>query len=438
MRDAGSNANGDASIPDAKAGTTPRRIKRVPKGTSEYQAAWILDDDEGDDDDDSVREGGDDEMQEDGDDEEMEDLVPEPETEADLASQRGVHFEDLPMDEEKQQLDSWRRRTRAKEEEEDLQFPDEIDTPQDVPARTRFQRYRGLRSFRTSPWDPYENLPLDYARIFQFEDFKRTERAIMRRADDDAGLVQAGARVEVFVENVPREAADAHDPARPFVLFGLFRHEHKMTVLNFTVQRNTEYAGTVRSKDPLVLCVGPRRFAVNPIFSQHTRGGGKGVNNVHKFERFLRAGATTVATVFAPVVFGHQPCVLLQETADLEAPRLVATGSFLHSDPTRIVAKRAVLTGHPYKVHKKTATIRYMFFNPEDVMYYKPIQLHTKYGRVGHIRESLGTHGYFKAHFDQPINQMDTVCMSLYKRVFPKWAKLWRPGATGVGDAMQE
>ena len=85
-------------------------------------------------------------------------------------------------------LQSWRDRKR--EEEDDAAFPDEIDTPMDISARTRFQRYRGLRSLRTSPWDPYENLPRDYARIFQFEDYKRTERAVKRRAEEDAAAIE--------------------------------------------------------------------------------------------------------------------------------------------------------------------------------------------------------------------------------------------------------
>ena len=85
-------------------------------------------------------------------------------------------------------LQKWRNRNR--EEEEDLAFPDEIDTPQDQAARVRFQRYRGLVSFRTSPWDPFENLPRDYARIFQFEDFKRTERTIHKRAEAEVHRVE--------------------------------------------------------------------------------------------------------------------------------------------------------------------------------------------------------------------------------------------------------
>ena len=36
------------SLPDATAGTTPKHIKRIPKGMSEYQAAWIVDSDEDD------------------------------------------------------------------------------------------------------------------------------------------------------------------------------------------------------------------------------------------------------------------------------------------------------------------------------------------------------------------------------------------------------
>ena len=40
---------GGSSLPDATTGTTPKRIKRIPKGMSEYQAAWIVDSDEEDD-----------------------------------------------------------------------------------------------------------------------------------------------------------------------------------------------------------------------------------------------------------------------------------------------------------------------------------------------------------------------------------------------------
>ncbi|KAG5646233.1 hypothetical protein DXG03_004060 [Asterophora parasitica] len=438
------------SIPDAENSTTPKTVKRIPKGMSAYQASWIVDesdDEDADHKDDGSEMGGIAEEEE-----EMQDMPIDDDLESD---RREVTFQDLDNEEEEKQLNSWRNRER--EEDTDLQFPDEIDTPKEIAARVRFQRFRGMRSFRTSPWDAYENLPRDYARIFQFEDFKRTERGVRRRAGQELAVVEPGVRVTLHLKDVPQEAARVGAVA----LFALLQHEHKISVLNFTVQRNTEYGGSVRSKDPLILCVGPRRLQVNPIYSQHTRGGGKGANNVHKFERFLRHGLTSVATTYGPVVFGHQPSVFLRETSDVQAPELVAMGTFLNPDTTRVIAKRVILTGHPFKVHKKTATVRYMFFNAgkrpsfppqenikskitlDDVHYFKPIQLHTKHGRTGHIRESLGTHGYLKAHFDGPINQMDTVCMSLYKRVFPKWAQLWTEGKIRVNgvpadDAMEE
>ena len=208
-----------------------------------------------------------------------------------------------------------------------------MDTPRDIPARVRFQRFRGLRSFRTSPWDPYENLPIDYARIFQFEDYERTKRRVRREAEEEGVSVssgtfsfsnrfqrltgvQPGVAVTVRIKNVPRSVLHDRPTSRPLMLFALLQHEHKYSVLNFAVQRNTEYNGSVRSKDPMILCVGPRRYRTNPIYSDNQRGGGKGTNNVHKFERYLRHGGTSAATVYGPIIFGKQPCMLLQETGD--------------------------------------------------------------------------------------------------------------------------
>lgn len=36
----------ESELPDAMMGTTPKSLKRVPRGTSQYQAAWIVDEED--------------------------------------------------------------------------------------------------------------------------------------------------------------------------------------------------------------------------------------------------------------------------------------------------------------------------------------------------------------------------------------------------------
>lgn len=90
-------------IPDAPKGATPKIVKRIPKGMSEYQAAWIVD--ETDEEDGEDGDGSDREMreQEDEEQEEMVDLVIDEDKDVDIESRREVDFEDLDLEEEERQ-----------------------------------------------------------------------------------------------------------------------------------------------------------------------------------------------------------------------------------------------------------------------------------------------------------------------------------------------
>ena len=59
---------------------------------------------------------------------------------------------------------------------------------------------------------------------------------------------------------------------------------------------------------------------------------------------------------------------------------IVASGLVLPPDPLKIILKRVILTGYPLRCHKKKATIRYMFFDPKDIKYFKPVELYTQAG----------------------------------------------------------
>lgn len=390
-------------------------VKKVPKGTSEYQACWILDDDEGksgsEESEDSGEEGeGFEAMSEDGD-SDADDATVADDTESVSVSVAGgnkeAYDDTLDLEEEKATL------VKFREERMDQMFPDEVDTPLDGPARTRFARYRGLKSFHSSPWDPKENLPFDYARVFQFENFARTKKRVMAEERDGA---MPGWYITLHLANVPRSVYETfqRDGGEPLVLFGLLPYEQKMSVLHVAVKRHPGFTEPVKSKERLVFHVGYRRFATCPIFSAHTNG------DKHKYERFLKSDTVSVATMFAPIIFPPVSAVVFKEGPGGEH-HLVGSGAVLGANPDRVVVKRAVLSGHPFKINRKSAVIRYMFFNRDDILWFKPVELKTKYGRRGHIKEPLGTHGHMKCVFNGQLKSQDTVLMHLYKRVFPKW-----------------
>lgn len=419
----------------------PDAPKRLPKGTSSYQSAWFLGDmsDSGSDFDDVVDDEGDLDMDtpalpQDGSEGLDKATLREPTEATPSEYPQSEMFLDPSPDEEAAQLAEYRAQ-RKTEANEDLEFPDEVELHPNVLARERLARYRGLKSLRTSHWETSEDRahePEEWNRLLQVPDYKRAKKQVEN--DSLVGGVHPGRRVRVHLRNVPLMLEQIYDPTQPLGLYSLLRHEQKRTVVNYSITLSSDHPSPLRSKDELILQCGSRRFFINPLFSQS----GNTPNNVHKFLRFLHPGQTAIASFIAPMTWGSVPALFFQPSVSMPGTplRLIAIGTSLPASTSRVIAKRVILTGHPYKIHKKLVTVRYMFFNKEDVQWFKALQLWTKRGRSGFIKESLGTHGYFKATFDGRINPQDAVGVSLYKRVWPREARPW--AEVGVDGGFRE
>lgn len=142
-----------------------------------------------------------------------------------------------------------------------------------------------------------------------------------------------------------------------------------MSLMNVVLKRSPDSTIPLKSKERLIIQCGFRRFIVNPIFSQHTNSNRHKVSknqfqiflsnfgnsiticisSFWQYERFFRPGETVVASFYAPIQFPPSPILCFKENPDTTL-RLVANGILLSCNPDRVILKRVVLSGHPYKV----------------------------------------------------------------------------------------
>lgn len=182
--------------------------------------------------------------------------------------------------------------------------------------------------------------------------------------------------------------------------------------------------------------MGHRLFDARPLFSE---GASKGTDRV-KYDRFFFPDRAVQATLFAPIMFAPLP-VLAFRRVPLHAPPaggtaaagtteadeaavaadglypapdcllqipactryrlvLVASGSVLGCDPQQLVLKRTILSGFPVRVKRRWAMVKHMFYNPEDIDYFKTIDVSTKTGLQG--EEGRGALISRSAHHPQP------------------------------------
>jgi pre-rRNA-processing protein TSR1 len=404
-------------------------IVRVPKGTSAYQARVIHE---------AGLDGGVDEKSPlndndfiDSDEEELTDVdINENEEDSRKTKER----QECEMEEAIQDYAALKRRQLDQSEPLSSIFPDAVEVPEDQPARERFAKYRGVESLRTSEWDTTADCTPQYMEnIFEFDNFKLSmKRALSCELESSLVHFKPGSRIQMELSLAHLSAASPEAQSLlalvsqsplcqvPLCVFGLLPHEQKYSILNLNLlPRST--STNVRSKEPVLMIYGFRRIEVAPVYSDASHG-----HSLHTMHRIMPTDRPCTASVLAPIAYPPTSVLFFRakngSEGNTNTVSLLASGSLESIKPNRITLKRITFIGYPFKINRRTCTVRFMFFNPSDVNWFRPVELITsRQFRRGHIKESLGTHGYMKCIFDNQIQQNEQIAMHLYKRVFPKW-----------------
>ena len=191
--------------------------------------------------------------------------------------------------------------------------------------------------------------------------------------------------------------------------------------MHYRVTKDPGFSLPLKSKAPLWFHVGFRRDAGAPIFSADSLG------DKHKFERFLHARRPSVAArgragdVRPAPVLGFKEEVVTVDGVARMSVSLALVGTVRKADPDRVALKRVILTGVPFEDAQEQSGGAVAFHNPDDIRWFKPLELWTKYGMRGKIKDAIGTHGHMKCLFNGVIQQRDTICATMCKRVYPKF-----------------
>lgn len=290
-------------------------------------------------------------------------------------------WEDQEEMEDNRAEEKARRMEMHMRQDEELEFEDEVEYAAEEILREKYREYQGLKSFKSSGWNQLENLPHQYDRIYFFKRYSQTQQAALR--DNLArGFAYPGFYVRITLVGIKAEAAAAYASKLPLVVSFLLKHERKMTVLHGKVKRNPFYEGSaaVESGKMVMVSIGFKRLVVSPLYSRcingtektkSTKEVGEDYDN-HYFCSFY--GHNT----FPPspfLVFRVNPLFPSQIEG---AP--VMRGELVKCDPMHVVLERIILTGYPFKINRRRSTVRYMFFNPQDVKYFRPVEVRTKMG----------------------------------------------------------
>lgn len=219
--------------------------------------------------------------------------------------------------------------------------------------------------------------------------------------------------IRIQLKNMPCEFVKNFDPHYPIIVGGLLSGETSIGFLQVRIKKHRWYPKILKTKNPLIISLGWRRFQTLPVYSMQDH------NGRDRTLKYTPQHLHCYASFYGPITPQGTGFVAIQDCADVSNKfRLAATGTVLNLDKSLNLVKKLKVVGHPMKVFKKTAFIQGMFNSSLEATKFEGALIKTVSGIRGHIKKALSKpQGVFRAAFEDKILLSDVVFMRTWYTV---------------------